>query len=142
MTKANEYPDRPRLAVGGVVIAANQVLLVCRGKPPAEGEWAIPGGSVELGETLKEAVERELKEETGLTVRAGDSCYTFEAILRDQEGRVRFHYVIMDLWAEYVSGVPAPGSDVSEAAWITPDRLPNLKVNKATLALLKKLGFY
>ena len=136
-----EYPDAPRLAVGGVVIKGDQVLLVRRGKPPAYGEWAIPGGSVELGETLQEAVERELREETGITVRAGEICHTFEAVKRDDDGRVRFHYVIIDLTAEYLSGEPVPASDVTEAAWLTPGDLAGRPVNATTIELLNKLGF-
>ena len=136
-----EYPDAPRLAVGGVVIKGDQVLLVRRGKPPAYGEWAIPGGSVELGETLQEAVERELREETGLIVRAGEICHTFEAVKRDENGRVRFHYVILDLTAEYLSGEPLPASDVTEAAWLTPGDLAGRPVNATTIDLLNKLGF-
>jgi 8-oxo-dGTP diphosphatase len=136
-----EYPDAPRLAVGGVVIKDDRVLLVCRGKPPAFGEWAIPGGSVELGETLQQAVERELLEETGITVRAGEICHTFEAVKRDDDGRVRFHYLIIDLTAEYLSGEPVPASDVTEAAWLTSGDLAGRSINATTLELLNKLGF-
>lgn len=136
-----EYPEAPRLAVGGVVIKDERVLLVRRGKPPAFGEWAIPGGSVELGETLKEAVERELREETGITVRAGEICHAFEAVKRDHDGRVRFHYVIIDLTADHVSGEPVSASDVTEAAWLTPADLAGRPINATTMELLKKLGF-
>ena len=136
-----EYPDEPRLAVGGVVIKDDRVLLVRRGKPPAFGEWAIPGGSVELGESLKQAVERELREETGITVRAGEICHTFEAVKRDDDGRVRFHYVIIDLMAEYISGEPVPASDATEAAWLTLAELKDRNINATTLELLSKLDF-
>ena len=138
---STEYPDKPRLAVGGLVIRENKVLLVRRGKSPAFGEWAIPGGTVELGETLKQAVERELREETGITVRAGEICHTFEAVKRDDEGRVRFHYVVIDLMADHVSGEPVPDSDVTEAAWLTSGDLTGRPVNPTTLELLRKLGF-
>lgn len=136
-----EYPDKPRLAVGGVVIKDDKVLLVRRGKSPAFGEWAIPGGSVELGETLQQAVERELREETGLTVKAGEVCHVFDAVKRDDEGRIRFHYVIIDLMTNHVSGEPAPASDVTEAAWLSFAELENRPVNASTLQLLRKLGF-
>ena len=136
-----EYPDSPRIAIGGVVFKDGGVLLVRRGKPPALGEWAIPGGSVELGETLKQAVEREIREETGITVRAGEICYTFEAVKRDDDRRVQFHYVIIDLMAEYLSGEPLPASDVTEAAWLTARDLADRPVNTTTLELLEKLGF-
>ena len=94
------YPDAPRVAVGAVVIHRDKVLLVLRNQAPAKGLWAIPGGSVELGETLKTAAEREVLEETGLRVRAGEVVYTFDAIQCDPEGRVQYHYVIIDLLAE------------------------------------------
>ncbi len=138
---AGEYPDKPRLAIGGVVVQDDRILLVRRGKPPAFGEWAIPGGSVELGETLEQAVERELLEETGLTVRAGEICHVFEAVKRDEDGRVRFHYVIIDLMAEYVSGEPFPASDATEAAWLPLSELQDLGINASTLQLLRKLGY-
>lgn len=138
---STEYPDKPRLAVGGLVIRENKVLLVRRGKSPAFGEWAIPGGSVELGETLQEAVERELREETGLTVKAGEVCHVFDAVKRDDTGRIRFHYVIIDLMADHVSGEPAPASDATEAAWLPFAELENRPVNASTLQLLRKLGF-
>jgi ADP-ribose pyrophosphatase len=136
-----EYPDRPRVAIGGVVIKDDRVLLVRRGKPPAFGEWAIPGGSVELGETLKQAVERELREETGIIVRAGEVCHLFEAVKRDDHGLVQFHYVIIDLMADHLSGEPAPASDVTEAAWLAPEDLEESDINTSTLALLRKIGF-
>ncbi len=138
---SSEYPDRPRLAVGGVVTRNGRVLLVRRGKPPALGEWAIPGGSVELGETLQQAVERELREETGLIVKAGEVCHIFETVERDDDGRIRFHYVIIDLKADYVSGEPVPASDAAEAAWLRPGDLEGRPVNLNTLDLLRKVGF-
>jgi ADP-ribose pyrophosphatase len=136
-----EYPDQPRLAVGGVVIKDDKVLLVRRGKPPAYGEWAIPGGSVDLGETLKQGVERELREETGIVVTAGEICHVFDAVKRDDEGRVQFHYVIIDLMADYVSGEPVPASDATEAAWLSFEELDNRSINASTLQLLRKMGY-
>jgi 8-oxo-dGTP diphosphatase len=119
MSTSSQYPDMPRVAVGAVVIRDGRVLLVRRGKAPASGLWAIPGGSVRLGETLKQAAEREILEETGLTIRAADPLLTFESIHRDAAGRVRFHYVIVDLAAEYVSGTLAPADDASDARWFS-----------------------
>ena len=119
MNNPNEYPDLPRVAVGAVVIRDGRVLLVRRGKAPARGLWAIPGGSVRLGETLQQAAEREILEETGLTVRAGDPLLTFESIRRDPAGRVRFHYVIVDLAAEYVDGTLVPADDADDARWFS-----------------------
>ena len=134
-----EYPDHPRVAVGAIVIKDNRVLLVKRSKPPGEGLWAIPGGRVELGETLQQAAEREIMEETGLTIRAKDPMYTFEVIEPDDAGRPRFHYVIVDLMADYVKGEVNPGYDASEARWITPQELEDLPVSKATREVLRNV---
>lgn len=119
MNTATEYPDLPRLAVGAVVVHQNRVLLVRRAKAPAKGLWAIPGGSVRLGETLQQAAEREILEETGITIRAGEPLLTFETIRRDPDGRVRFHYVIVDLRAVYVAGELAPADDADDARWFS-----------------------
>ena len=131
-----EYPLRPALAVGAVVFKDNKVLLVKRGDPPSKGVWAIPGGSVELGETLKEAAEREILEETGIVIKAGDPCYSFESIHRDDSDRVRFHYYIVDLEATYISGEPTPGDDAQDAGWISRELLCRLNVTPVTRKLL------
>jgi 8-oxo-dGTP diphosphatase len=137
------YPDAPRVAAGAVVLHEDKVLLVLRGQPPAEGVWAIPGGSVELGETLQAAAEREVLEETGLHVRAGEIIYTFEAIQRDEAGRVKFHYVIIDLLAEPLDPAQpcCAADDVRDAGWFTWPEVANegLPVSEATRQLLKRL---
>jgi 8-oxo-dGTP diphosphatase len=134
-----EYPDVPRVAVGAIVVKDGRVLLVKRGRPPSQGLWAIPGGRVELGETLQAAAEREISEETGLTIRAGDPAHTFDAIIRDDAGRVRFHYVIVDLLADYLGGELRPGDDAREARWVAPQDLAELPVNQTTLDVLKSV---
>jgi ADP-ribose pyrophosphatase len=138
----NDYPGKPRVAVGAVVFKDECILLVRRGQPPAEDLWAIPGGSVEIGETLQEAAEREILEETGIQIRASKPIYTFEVIDRDAAGKVRFHYVIVDLVADYVMGEPSPGDDAIEARWVSAGEINDLEVSSATLKLLKKeFGF-
>ena len=133
----NAYPRYPLVAVGAVVFKNNCVLLVRRGQAPSEGLWAIPGGSVEIGETLQEAAEREILEETGIKIRAGKPIYTFDVIDRDQDGKIRFHYVIIDLAADYVSGEPAAGDDAAEARWVSVHEVNALAVSPPTLNLLK-----
>ncbi len=139
---ANDYPDRPRPAVGAVVFRDGAVLLVKRAFPPSAGVWAIPGGGVLLGETLREAAEREIREETGVEIRALEPVAAFDVIEKDDAGRVRFHYVIVDLAAEWVAGEPRPASDAADARWVTPEELKRLPVSKRTLRLLaERFGF-
>lgn len=137
--------DKPftaaRVGVGAVVIRDGKVLLVRRGRAPGKGLWAIPGGSVELGESLQAAAEREILEETGIVIRAGEPVYAFDLIEKDESGNLRFHYVIIDLKAEYVSGEPAAADDAEDARWLTPEDLKDFNVAPVTLEFLKKLGF-
>ena len=132
------YPNRPLVAVGAVVFKEDKVLLVLRAKLPAENRWAIPGGSVELGETLQEAAEREIWEETGLTIQAGEPVYTFDVIERDSKGAILFHYVIVDMAADYVSGELRPGDDATDVCWASFRDVKSLKVSAATRKLLKE----
>jgi ADP-ribose pyrophosphatase len=132
------YPGQPLLAVGAVAIHEGRVLLVRRLRPPGQGQWAIPGGKVDLGETLAQAAEREILEETGLRIAAGEPVYTFEVVERDEEGRVRFHYVIVDLAAEYLGGDLRPGDDAGDARWVAPEELAALSVHPRTRELLQR----
>jgi ADP-ribose pyrophosphatase len=134
--------QHPQVAVGAVVFRGGKVLLVKRIKDPQKETWAIPGGSVNLGETLQEAAEREIKEETGLTIRAKKPVHTFDLIERDEKGRIRFHYVIIDLEADYVSGRLRPADDALDAGWFNPEELADIAVTQATRNLLQRLGFH
>jgi ADP-ribose pyrophosphatase len=141
-TAAGEYPDTPRVAVGAVVFHHGRVLLVRRSNPPAQDQWAIPGGRVKLGESLRQAAEREIREETGVQVAAKDPVFTFEVIDRDSDGRIRFHYLIVDLEADFKEGQPSPGDDAADAAWISPSELDALSVSATTRRLLyERYGF-
>jgi 8-oxo-dGTP diphosphatase len=131
------YPAGPQTAVGAIVFKADKVLLVKRANPPGQGLWAIPGGRVRLGETLKQAAKREVREETGVIISPQGPVYVFEVIERDDEGGIRFHYVIVDLLAEYLSGEVNPGTDASEARWISSGQLKELPVTKSTRELLR-----
>jgi 8-oxo-dGTP diphosphatase len=134
-----DYPSAPRAAVGAIVFRSGRVLLVRRGHPPSQGLWAIPGGRIELGETLQEAAEREVREETGLTIHARKPVYAFDVVLRDETGRVQFHYVIVDLLADYVSGTVQAADDAYEARWVAPNELKELPLNQTTLEVLTQV---
>jgi len=130
------YPDRPVPAVAVLVCRDGKFLAVERGHPPGEGTWALPGGSVELGETLQEAAEREVLEETGITVRAGPPFTVVDAIYRDDSGGVAFHYVIAYLRAEYLRGRLRPMDDVRDARWITLEELASRHVEPEVIGIL------
>ncbi|MBW1700268.1 MAG: NUDIX hydrolase [Deltaproteobacteria bacterium] len=132
------YPDSPRVAVGAIVFRNEKVLLVQRGRPPAKGVWAIPGGSVNLGETLQQAAEREINEETGITIKAREPTFTFDVVVRDDSGAVRYHYVIVDLLADYIGGEPQPGDDALDVRWFKAEELRHIKLSEATRKLLKE----
>ncbi len=98
------YPDRPWVGVGGIVFQDNKVLLVKRGKEPGFGRWSIPGGAVDLGEYVKAALQREIEEETGLLVEVLDLVEIFERIIPDDQGKILYHYVLLDYWCRVKSG--------------------------------------
>jgi ADP-ribose pyrophosphatase YjhB (NUDIX family) len=116
---SRQFPDRPLVAVGAVIVHDSRVLIVQRAAPPRIGEWTIPGGLVEVGETLRAATEREVLEETGLVVKAGAVLDVFDSIYPDAEGRTEYHYVLIDFLCELLSGDLKPATDISAARWIT-----------------------
>ena len=133
----------PQIGVGAVVFKNGKVLLVKRKHPPAKDQWSVPGGKLKFGERLRTACEREIFEETGIKVKAGEIVYTFEVIDRDEKGDIRFHYVILDFEAEYLSGNPIAGDDAAEAGWFDRQEIKSLDINPFTQKLLKeKLNFY
>ena len=137
-----EYPERPIVGIGIVVLKGDSVLLVRRGKPPNMGSWTLPGGAQELAETTEQAARRELAEETGVTVGELRLVAAVDNIRRDAAGRVQFHYTIIDYAAEWLGGEPVAGTDVSEAVWAPLDRLADYALwNEAhrVIALARKL---
>ena len=136
-----EYPDRPVVGVGAVVVHEGRVLLVRRGAAPSRGLWAVPGGALELGETLQQGAEREILEETGVAIRAREPICAFDFFERDGDGRIRFHFVIVDVAADYIRGDVKGADDALEARWLSPEDLEGLPVSRNTLKLLRAVGF-
>lgn len=128
---------QPQVGVGAIVFHNNAILLVKRAQPPNSGEWAIPGGKLLTGETLQQAAEREIFEETSVQIKAKEPVYTFDLIQHDEQGQCLIHYVIIDLEADYICGEPVAGDDASEACWVSATELHDLPVNDSTLKLLK-----
>jgi ADP-ribose pyrophosphatase YjhB (NUDIX family) len=123
-----EYPERPWVAVGVIVFRGEEVLLIRRGRPPRQGEWSIPGGAQRLGETVEEAARRELREECGVEAGPLTLACVVDVITRDEEGKPRFHYTILDYAARWTSGEARAGGDAAEAAWVPPASLPELGI--------------
>lgn len=143
-----EYPELPMVGVGGVVIAEEGALLVRRGNEPLRGEWSIPGGLVEAGETLVEAVKRELREETGLTVRVVALIDAVDRIFADtaavggtpdgSRARPRYHFVILDYLCEIVTGELSAGGDATAATFVSEDQLESYGLAPVTLRVIHK----
>lgn len=117
-----EYPEAPRVGVGMVLLRGDEVLLVRRAKPPGAGQWNLPGGAQELGETAEECARRELFEETGLRAGPVHMVAHVDSIHRDDQGRVQYHYTILDFAGQYEGGELTPADDVSAAEWAHPSR--------------------
>jgi ADP-ribose pyrophosphatase YjhB (NUDIX family) len=123
-----EYPEYPLIGVGAVIVAERRALLIRRGQPPLLGEWSLPGGVLECGETLCDAAIREAREETGLVVEVGEMLGVYERVIRSDDGRVRYHYVLIDFLCRAVGGELKAGSDAAEAGWFSREELPALKL--------------
>lgn len=115
MSDAREYPSRPLVGIGVVVLRPGAVLLVKRGKPPASGAWSVPGGAQKLGETAEAAARRELREETGIEVGGLTLAANVDSVHHDADGRIQYHYTILDFAARWTGGEPGPGGDVTDA---------------------------
>jgi 8-oxo-dGTP diphosphatase len=145
MAASREYPEKPVVGVGGIIIDGGRTLLIRRGSEPLRGEWSIPGGTLELGETLEEGVARELLEETGVHVRVLDLIEVFDRIYLEttatgpgNKKRPRFHYVIADYLCERLSGEPRAGSDVTDVAFATEEELAKFSLTETATRMLKK----
>jgi 8-oxo-dGTP diphosphatase len=138
---SNVYPLAPRVGVGAIIIRDGKILLVKRGVEPSIGLWAIPGGTLKLGETLQECAAREILEETGITIKIGACVYVFDFFQRDEKDKIKYHFVVVDFAGEYVCGEPKGGDDAVEARWFTPEELSGLPVAKNTLSALKAIRY-
>ncbi|OGP90181.1 MAG: hypothetical protein A2031_08400 [Deltaproteobacteria bacterium RBG_19FT_COMBO_43_11] len=138
---SNSYPLTPRVGVGAITIKDEKVLMVKRGVEPSYGLWAIPGGTLKLGESMRQCAEREMLEETGITVKAGACVYVFDFIEHDDKEKIKFHFVVIDFAADYISGEPKGADDALEACWLSAEDLKLLPVAKNTIAVLRSIGF-
>lgn len=135
-----EYPETPLVGVGAIIIEQDRVLLVKRGHPPLAGEWSIPGGVLEVGETLREAAVREASEETGLTVEPSELLGVYDRILRDADERTLYHYVLIDFLCRRVAGEAEASGDAAEVRWFTREEIVGLPLAKDTAEVIH-LGF-
>jgi 8-oxo-dGTP diphosphatase len=133
-----DYPDRPIVGVGAVIIEAGRALVVRRGTEPLKGEWSIPGGVLELGETLREGAAREALEETRLSVEAGEVIEVVDRIIRDPDGKTQYHFVLVDFLCRRKSGDECAGGDAVELRWVTAEDLPELRISGAAADVIRK----
>lgn len=133
-----DYPDRPIVGVGAVIIDQGRVVLVKRGNPPLLGEWSLPGGVVELGETLRAAAEREAREETGLVVKATEVIEVLDRIIPGEKGAPQYHYVLIDFLCTVQGGELKAGGDAAEARWADRDDLSDYRLETPALNVIEK----
>ena len=138
MSESREYPSRPFVGVGVVVLKDDAVLLIRRGKPPKEGEWSLPGGSQHVGETVRETAAREVREETGVEIAPPRFLEVIDAIIPDEAGRTKFHYTLIDFMAEWEAGEAVAADDASHAEWVSLDRMDELQIWEKTREIVKK----
>jgi len=144
-----EYPERPIASVAACVFKGDRVLLIKRARQPSQGLWSVPGGAVELGETIRDAVKRELREECGIEIEVDGVINAVDLILPDEKGRIQFHYIVTYLLARYISGEACPGSDALEVRWATRQELDTLDMTAAvrknmqhSFGVAREAGFF
>ena len=132
------YPSRPLVGVGAVILHRDRVLMAQRGKEPLKGWWSLPGGALEVGESLDCAVRREVREETGLEIEPLGVFEIFERIMRDEAGAAEYHYVLMDYICRVTGGKLCAGDDVCRVEWVKPEGLKMLQITEGTLAVIER----
>jgi 8-oxo-dGTP diphosphatase len=137
VSRKREYPETPMVGVGAIIIDGDRVALVNRGHPPLAGQWSIPGGLLEVGETLRACAEREVREETGLTVAIGDLLGVFDRVVPDAEGCIHYHYVLIDFLCRRLRGELHAADDAEDARWFHREELPNLALAQETLKVIQ-----
>jgi len=135
-----EYPERPVAGVAAVILNDDSVLLVKRKNPPGEGNWGLPGGVVELGEPITEAVVREVREECGLEVEPVKRLAVFDSITRDEEGKVKFHYILFEFLCRIVGGTLVSATDALDARWMPLERLEDLPISQGTIRFIRRVA--
>jgi 8-oxo-dGTP diphosphatase len=140
-----EFPSQPLIGVGAIIIEPARtkdarVVLVKRAQPPIQGQWSIPGGALEVGEFVRDAAIREAREETGLIVEPGELLGVYDRIVRHADGRVQYHYVLVDFLCRPVGGELQAASDAAEVRWFTREELPELRLAEDTQEVIRK-GF-
>ena len=138
MTDDRRYPKRPLVGVGALIFRRGRVLMAQRGKEPLKGWWSLPGGALESGELLDDAVRREVLEETSLIVEPVEVFEIFERIMKDAAGLVEYHYVLIDYICRVIGGEPCAGDDVCRVAWMRPEELRNLQITEGTLGVIER----
>ena len=137
-SSSREYPDRPIVGVGAVIVDQGRVLLVKRGSPPLLGEWSLPGGVVELGETLRAAAEREAREETGLIVKAGNVLEVLDRIVHGKDGAPQYHYVLIDFLCRVEGGQLRAGGDAADVRWAAQAELTAYSLESPAAEVIRK----
>jgi len=135
-----EFPETPLVGVGAIIIEDSRVLLVKRAHPPLQAQWSIPGGVLEIGELVREAAIREAREETGLIVEPADLLGVYDRVLRHADGRVQYHYVLVDFLCRRTGGELRAASDAAEVRWFAPEELPALHLAEDTHDVIRR-GF-
>ena len=132
------YPSQPLVGVGAVIFRGDSVLIARRGTPPSYGEWSVPGGLVEVGESLEEALRREVMEEVGIEVEVGDLTAVLDRILTDAGGRIEYHYILMDFCCEWKSGEPMAATDVMDCRFVPVDALDGFVMTRGTAEVVRR----